>query len=282
MTCGVSHTGSRSRTREREEQMAKEMMYRPKGKAQEYAESVPGAGDGLAVNLYKGCPHRCKYCYVPLYMPWRKEADPREAFHGRCESRLDARQLERDCVGLGDNRRPIHLCFTCDPYPGSGVNTSPTREALEILARHQMRKVQLLTKGGTAAMRDFDLLKQYGMSFGSTVVFVTPEMYAEWEPGAEDRFSARKEAIAQAKDMGIGTWVSVEPVIDVEEALEVMSRLLRYVDVWKVGKINHGEHISEELGEIERKTDWPKFVSQTKKVLRGKRLLFKKSLQYWA
>ena len=33
------------------------IIYEPKGKALEYAP--------LACNLYKGCPHGCRYCYGP-------------------------------------------------------------------------------------------------------------------------------------------------------------------------------------------------------------------------
>ena len=49
-----------------------EIIYEPSGRAKEYAE--------LAANLYKGCDHRCVYCFGPKVL-WKK----REAFHSDCK-----------------------------------------------------------------------------------------------------------------------------------------------------------------------------------------------------
>jgi len=42
------------------------IISEPKGKAKEYEE--------LSLNIYKGCAHACKYCYIPV-MPWVKRED---------------------------------------------------------------------------------------------------------------------------------------------------------------------------------------------------------------
>ena len=39
---------------------AVQTIYEPKGKAKEYAD--------LALNIYEGCSHGCKYCSVPLIL----------------------------------------------------------------------------------------------------------------------------------------------------------------------------------------------------------------------
>lgn len=41
------------------------IIYEPKGAAKEYSE--------LAVNLYLGCNHGCKYCFAPRCMFKTKE-----------------------------------------------------------------------------------------------------------------------------------------------------------------------------------------------------------------
>jgi hypothetical protein len=51
------------------------------------------------------------------------------------------------------------------------------------------------------------------------------------------------------------------------------------VDLWKIGKLNHGEKISEAFGKIERETDWLQFVEDAKKVLQGSEYRFKESLR---
>ncbi len=60
-----------------------------------------------------------------------------------------------------------------------------------------------------------------------------------------------------AHDRGIKTWVSLEPVIDPEQALILVDTLHRYVSHWKVGKINHHP-------EAENGVDWVKFREQIK------------------
>lgn len=42
------------------------VIYRPRGKALEYAE--------LAANLYTGCTHGCTYCYAPTVLHTNKDA----------------------------------------------------------------------------------------------------------------------------------------------------------------------------------------------------------------
>ena len=48
-------------------------IYEPKGRAREYGE--------LALNLYSGCRHGCKYCYVPAVLR-------RKTFTIQCRSNL--------------------------------------------------------------------------------------------------------------------------------------------------------------------------------------------------
>ena len=63
---------------------------------------------------------------------------------------------------------------------------------------------------------------------------------------------SRLRILRKAHEMGIYTWVSMEPVIIPEEALEVIRKAHDYVDFWKVGKLNHNKA-------VEQSVDWPKF-----------------------
>lgn len=62
----------------------------------------------------------------------------------------------------------------------------------------------------------------------------------------------KKTTPCKAYEMGIYTWVSMEPMIIPQEALEVIRQAHDYVDFWKVGKLNHNK-------EVERSIDWAKF-----------------------
>ena len=72
-----------------------EIIYEPSGGAKEYAP--------LAVNLYKGCDHRCIYCFGPSTL--RKE---REIFHTKNQPKKDAlTKFAKDAEKLnaaGDDR----------------------------------------------------------------------------------------------------------------------------------------------------------------------------------
>lgn len=233
-------------------------IYEPRGRAFEYSP--------LACNLYTGCAHSCGYCYAPNSL--RRK---RDEFHADVRPRngiLEA--LEKDCKRMKGDPRLILLCFHCDPYPPEGICEDVTRPALEIMERYKM-KVQVLTKGGERAIRDFDILaRNKGWAFGSTVIFTNEDLRQEWEPYAAD-FRSRAETIREAKDRGIHTWVSIEPVIDVNEALKVIFTLKDYVDLWKIGKLNHDP-------EREARTDWAWYLAEVKKLLRGREYIVKKDL----
>ncbi len=168
----------------------KSAIYRPTGRAREYAE--------LAMNLYDGCPHGCQYCYAPALLHKTKEQ-----FHAQAKTRLSCDEIIQSAaewsVG-GDERRNVLLCFTCDPYPRNNVfagETMRTRQAIQILHNHGFN-VTILTKGGNLARRDFDLLRP-GDEFAVTLT-TPPLMEAErekWEPGAAPTME-RAEAISNS------------------------------------------------------------------------------------
>ena len=86
---------------------------------------------------------------------------------------------------------------------------------------------------------------------GITLSFINDASRREWEPMASS-VQSRLRILRKAHEMGIYTWVSMEPVIIPEEALAVIRKAHNYVNFWKVGKLNHNK-------EVERSVDWPKF-----------------------
>lgn len=188
-------------------------LYVPKGKAKEYGD--------YAVNIYTGCPHRCYYCFAPTVLH-----RDREEFHTHVEPRpgiVDAlkRQLERE----GVTGKLIHLCFTCDPYP-TGYNTSVTREVIKVI-KESGNHVQILTKGDGS--RDFDLLDGndwYGITYDGI------------SHGVYDADS-RTIDLVTAKEVGIKTWESCEPVIYAGAVLEFIENCHDIIDKVKIGKLNY-------------------------------------------
>lgn len=223
-------------------------IYVPKGKAKEYGD--------YAINIYTGCPHECYYCFAPNVLHKVKDD-----FHKFIEPRKNIveevrKQIERE----GITGKLIHLCFTCDPYP-KGYDSTPTREIIKIL-KDSGNNVQILTKNGKDAMRDFDLLDS-GDWFGITYAGYGDEEF-EMSPESEPNASTPHErliALDIAHKQGIKTWVSAEPVLNGTDVLSLMQWEGGYIDLWKVGKLNY--HPSD--------IDWGEFGRKAENILRKRR-----------
>ena len=205
-----------------------QIVYEPKGAAGEYAK--------WALNIYKGCVHGCRYCYAPGATrkgaaKFHEAADPKERVIER---------LEKDCRQLAaqDDTSEILLSFIGDPYQPEEMHLGLTRQCIEILIEHNL-PFTVLTKGGNRAVRDFGRMQSYDKcSFGVSLVWASDIYRAFWEPDASTIYE-RIRSVRLAKQLGIRTWVSLEPVIDPAQAMMVVNLLHEHVDHWKVGKINH-------------------------------------------
>ena len=188
-------------------------LYIPKGRAKEYGD--------YAVNIYTGCPHRCYYCFAPNVLH-----RDREQFHSHVEPRpgiVDAlkKQLDREHI----TGKLIHLCFTCDPYP-TGYDSLTTREVIKAI-KASGNHVQILTKGDGS--RDFDLLDEndwYGITYDGAA-------HGVYEP------SSRVVDLYSAKQCGINTWVSCEPVLNASRVLDFLRNCNDFTDKVKIGKLNY-------------------------------------------
>ena len=223
------------------------VIYEPRGRAGEYCP--------LAVNLYRGCGHGCIYCYAPsaLYIdrPEFIKAAPRKDI---------IKRLGKDAPQAVEGRPEgnVLLCFTCDPYQPINDIYDLTRQAIIILHRNSFN-VTILTKGGKRVEQDFDLLGSRD-EFAITLTFLDTEKSRQWEPKAAPP-EERIESLRKAHDRGIYTWVSLEPVIEPEESLEIIRQTHAFVDLFKVGKLNYSEKLPEPFRSQVKDIDWHKFAT---------------------
>ena len=234
--------------------MISKPIYVPAGRAKEYG--------GYAINIYTGCNHGCTYCFAPAALH-----RTREEFHSRVEPRRDiVESVRRQLAREGITGKLVHLCFTCDPYPAE-IDTTPTREIIKLL-KGSGNRVQILTKGGTRAARDFDLLDSNDR-FGVTYTGGEP-----YEPHPMEKKAAlpieRLTILEHAKRRGIETWVSCEPVIYPIDVYELI-RCGWYIGEFKIGKMNH------QPSDI----DWAAFGRECERLLRlyGRRYTIKDDLR---
>jgi len=233
------------------------MIYEPKGRAREYA--------ALSCNVYRGCDHNCSYCYAPS-----ATFTSRDAFavpRSRGDAFLTCVERESFKLGKAGSDEKVLLSFTCDPYQSFDVECGDTRRVIKMMKRNGM-SVQVLTKGGTRAIRDIDLFGP-GDAFATTMTCLDDSESIKFEPGAalpDDRIRAIKEFHAA----GIETWVSLEPVLDPAVSLELIKVLAPIVDLFKVGTLNYSKN----------NTDWGTFGRSARALLNqlGKAHYIKKDL----
>lgn len=201
------------------------LIYAPAGQAGEYAP--------LAANPYRGCGHKCAYCYVPQVLKISRPefdagAEPRPSFLTNLKK--DAKKYF-----LMGSREQVMLSFTTDPYH-PGDNTL-TRDVLQVLIDNGLAFCTL-TKGGSRALRDIDLFRPKRDAFASTLTSLDDAFSLKWERGAQlpaDRIATLK----RFHDAGIFTWVSLEPTLDTDSSLAIIERTHEFVDLYKVGRANY-------------------------------------------
>lgn len=201
------------------------IIYAPRGQAGEYAK--------LATNPYRGCGHKCAYCYVPKVLKMDRPtfdagAFPRPDFISAL--RKDAAKYK--ACGITEQ---VMLSFTTDPY--HPTDNTLTRQVLEWLQSYGLGFCTL-TKGGSRAVRDIDLFRPDRDAFASTLTSLDDAFSLKWERGAAlpgDRIAT----LEKFHDKGIFTWVSLEPTLDCDSSIAIIERTHQFVDLYKIGRANY-------------------------------------------
>lgn len=204
-------------------------IYEPTGSARSDA--------ALACNIYRGCEHACAYCYAPSATFTKREEfyrniSPRDNFL----SELEKDAMKRYARGEAGH---VLLCFLCDPYQPIEMELGYTRKVIQIL-HATGHTVVPLTKGGTRALRDLDLFTPRD-EFGTTLTHTTDEHWQQWEPGAA-KYADRCAALREFHKAGIPTWVSLEPVLYVDEVFRILNETREFVDYYRIGRLNRNAH----------------------------------------
>lgn len=234
-------------------------IYAPRGQALEYAP--------LASNPYRGCGHKCAYCYVPRALKIdRKEFDSGAMIRPAFIAGLKKDAAKYQAAGISEQ---VMLSFSTDPYPPQ--HHDETRQTLRILRDHGMGFCTL-TKGGSRALRDIDLFRPDRDAFASTLTSLDATFSRKWERDAADP-DDRISTLRKFHERGIFTWVSLEPTIDIEASLAIVDATYEFVDLYKVGRVNY-------IG-ITKTADWEGYTHRMIEKLHhlGKAHYIKRDLQ---
>ena len=204
------------------------LIYKPKGAAGEYAR--------YAVNFYNGCSNKCEYCYLKrgLGAGVLGGAVPRlKAGYNSIDEEIydffqDVRNHCRDLKKHG-----IFLSFTTDPMLKDTFGA--TLEATLGCMAYGI-DVYILTK----RTEYYDVLAERCKRMlslkacGRLFLGTTLTGYDELEPFASSHES-RIEMLRKAKRDGIGTFVSLEPVIDLTTATYIVRNISDCADEIRIG-----------------------------------------------
>jgi DNA repair photolyase len=165
--------------------------------------------------------------------------------------RVDAEKARSHYNRLGQTAPNILFCFTCDPYPPVEAVAHTTRQAIEI-AHEFGFLIDILTKNPSRARLDFPWYMK-GDHFAVTLTCDNDKSSVYWEPNA-DLPAERIAALAEAHEQGIGTWTSLEPVVEPEQTFSLIRKTHNFVGLYKVGKLNYHRRASE--------IDWERYASE--------------------
>ena len=204
-------------------------LYQPKGRAAEYSE--------WAVNFYTGCSNDCSYCYCKrgvMSKVWDTKPHLKKCFRNKEHA---IRTFTQELVQNIDKVREtgILFSFTTDPM-------LPETKQLTLLCAEVALKldvpVKILTKRTDWFYSDFfgyldehPILKEKKemVAFGFTLTGCD-----EYEPHA-DLNGDRVAAMIRLWYMGFKTWASIEPILGIKEAGEVIAATLGFCHLYKVG-----------------------------------------------
>jgi DNA repair photolyase len=195
-----------------------------------------------ALNLFMGCAHGCRFCYVTdtstnkqtellrrygvrdavedwgsyvLVRPWK-----------RAKFIASLKKAEQTHPGLlnADGNRAVFLCSTTDPYQTISNPDPELQKELNEMAKDVRRKaltailedstlnVRILTRS-PLARQDFDLLKKFGdrLLLGTSLPTMNDKLRELYEPGVPHS-KQRLKLLTDAHKAGIHTYVAVAPV----------------------------------------------------------------------
>lgn len=220
-------------------------LYQPKGKAAEYSP--------WAVNFYTGCSNDCDYCYCKrgvMSHVWSTTPTLKKCFKdGEHALEIFKNELYKNIEEV--RKTGILFSFTTDPML---PETMELTMMATYLALGKDVPVKILTKSAdwfyntvwkellkSKFWQEHKHLLAWGFTLtGNDIV----------EPNA-DPTGDRVSCMIRLKYLGFKTWASIEPVIEVENAMKVIDATVGFCNLYKVGLMSGVKKDFYKPGEID-------------------------------
>lgn len=212
-------------------------IYQPKNKAAEYSK--------WACNFHVGCSNGCEYCYCKkgILAPVMGMDKPqlKKCFLGSEEYALFCFESELNKNLEELRKHGLFFSFTTDPMLPETIDL--TFAASGIAVHNYNVPVKILTKC-TGWVESFLYFLSHSNSDNEALEW--RKMYAfgftltghdELEPGASTN-QERIEAMRKLHEAGFKTFASIEPIIHLQTASDMIRKSWQYCDLYKIGLLS--------------------------------------------
>lgn len=204
-------------------------IYNPSGKAGEYSY--------WAVNFYNGCSSDCEYCYCKtgvLSSVWSKTPTLKKSLVDVDTAKeIFIKEAEKNLSDL--QKHGLFFNFTSDPFLFKTID-------LNLWAMNYCNTMKIPVKALTKQTWWIDKYKlPKNVSIGFTLTG-----HDELETGA-CRSKKRITAMKKLWDKGYTVWVSIEPVIDIQNSLRMIESIRDRCIHYKIGLLSGKKFDADEL-----------------------------------
>jgi len=198
-------------------------IYEIKARSIIHKTRIPSADWGI--NYYRGCTHRCLYCYLKFLCRWRKQKEKWGEF---VDVKINAPELV--AKESKDKKGTAILCTGGDPYQPIDKKYQLTMKVLQNL--NPNLKLSILTKSDLIT-RDIDLFKRFkNIELGLTITTLDENIKKVFESFSPSSH-ARLEALKKLRQEGFYTYVFVGPIFpyltDLEEIFREVSPFVNHL-----------------------------------------------------
>jgi DNA repair photolyase len=184
--------------------------------------------NGLTLNPYQGCSHRCAYCYATY--EWSPE------FYDKIYAKTNAPEvLERELAAWNsDTVTPVMVSSATDPYQPAELRFQLTRRCVEVLQKYNV-PYYIFTKS-VLIERDLQLHRQYRHNCFVvwSITTCNEKKRRIIEPGTAPATKLFK-VIKKFADAGLCCGVNIDPIIplvtDNEQELDCLVSTCREAGV---------------------------------------------------
>jgi DNA repair photolyase len=195
-----------------------------------------------SINPYRGCRHRCVYCFARQYQAWH-ELDAGLDFENKIFVKVNLPEVLRAELRKASWKRERVVVGTAtDCYQPIEGHYQLTRRVLEALRDHY-NPTEIITKG-TMILRDIDVLAELARraecSVNVSITTVDEDLWKKLEPGTP-RPLKRLEVMRELVRAGVNAGVLIAPCVPgITTQPGVLERLLEAAAKYEARYACHG------------------------------------------